>query len=241
MAEFSIERAVWTALQPQRPMTLDELQMLTGADAGDIVGYLNILIRNRYAEVLGIKQATSGEAIALFRLTNATGPQAPYGDNILFVDPNFLNRPRPKREPAPLPTMQGRIRLAAERLGRPFKRHEMIDAVNRAGRDYRTGWDRLVWAGELVQTGESDENGIAFFDVRPKSDLGPVREWFRSHLGHAVDVYTLKAAGLQIGNGPQIRKALDMLAAEGFSVSIKRRDNGKRTVYRVDAPKEHTA
>ena len=85
-----MDRAVWTALQPQRPMTLDELQVVTGCDAGEVLVYLNILTRHQYVSVLGIRRASSGEALPLFRLTKATGPEAPYGNaEDLFCDPNL--------------------------------------------------------------------------------------------------------------------------------------------------------
>jgi hypothetical protein len=227
--------AVWAALRRKGSATVDELQMLTGCEPLDIIRYLNVLLGANYSHLCGMKRAASGECVLSISLAFDTGPMAPYNDATgRFVDPNLKPQPkqRPKRE---FPTLPAIMRLEAERHPGPFTQAQMIQWCGTEPWRVRKGWDGLRWRRELESTEQTNGQGQMLYTMRPNEKANQVREFLRTNAGRDVRGSEIKELIPGLSHGSVIARALDLLAAEGFTVSIDaKHDKMPLNIYRVE-------
>ena len=253
------ERAIWAALEIGRPMTLDDLQIVTGVEFPDAISYLSVLMRERYVTMPGGRTAASGEAVPLFQLIKRTGPEAPYlrpsasSADSIFVDPNLppakppRGTPRDDRSRSMIePTLTSCMRLAAEWMGRPFTMSELREAVRSRGPSKKP-WAQSSWPArrgfKKAWANMCRQRAAILETARPHKWnyvrtplLEQVRDYLRGTAGTTLTAADI-AADLAIAkiSGPTILAALDMLLAEGFRIEIGRtRGVAHRSTYRVE-------
>jgi hypothetical protein len=249
MIDMSHYRAIWAALETRRPLTLDEIELLTEVSPVGTVRYLDLLARNGYVSMAAVRQADSGESLPLFMLIRRHGPDAPYEDeNGKFIDPNIKTR-RPeqsewlsRRTHRDLPTMTGRIRAAALRIGAPCPRSDLESGAGVSGPSARRAFNAALHS--LLARGFLRRAPVGLLQYCPHVIETRLRELFLGRLGREVSPQEIKTA-LDLDRapgGPAIRSALDILAADGYGVVIKRFGGpwGSRAVYRVDPRPEAT-
>lgn len=241
MTELADCRGIWAAMGSGRSMTLDELQMIADVLPADSVGYLELLIRHEYAAIVGIKRAASGEALTVFRLTKRTGPEAPYlHESGRLIDPNLEARSAPQHRRG---AFKAAVRLAAERIPGPFTSRQLRDALRdwpeSRSKKFDSIWAQLKRSGEVVRDTTEYPDEAQCWIYRPNRDADAIRRYLKARLGESVSIVELKAA-VETINGGILRTALNLLTAEGFSVSVT---PVKKDIvsYRVDAAQEVVA
>lgn len=232
MVELPDCRAVWSLLEIRTSVTLDDLKMIAETEPHISVEYLNLLIRQGYVRMAGVRRAPAGEALPIFKLIRRTGPKAPYEtDKGLFVDPNVPIRGTAKKWA--LPSLGGLCRFLAERFDRPFTRKEASLKVceiwpDTTGVEFNSAWYHLRNAGEVI---EQPDGRWVFIQ---NEQVNAIREYFRANTGRFIVARDLRRQFPRIKHHYTYRRALDLLAAEGFSVQLDVRGDSNLTKYRVD-------
>jgi len=134
------------------------------------------------------------------------------------------------------------MRLAAEGMGH-FTREElkavMVGAGGYDSKSFKFAWKGLTGRGVFTP----QEGGAYRYD--PPEHQSTLRLFFRGRLGEtftASDIPTGGLTGPKAGNA--IRAALDLLAAEGYQVTIARKRKWRRgagVTYRVEEKRESSA
>lgn len=243
MPSREVCRGVWAALESARRfLSLDDLEELTGIEPFTILQYVELLVRHRYCRAGGIRRAPSGEAIPLFRLVRRSGPEAPYRDELgLWVDPN-VKAPLCPLNPAlrigrgTMPSMRARIRYFGDRCKAEFTRQDVRDAIGileQERHSFDMAWKALRESGEL-QDGAHD--GL-YSCVIP--DL--IHHIRRNMVARIGQEFRLAEFQNEYGEPSikTIRTVVDLLAAEGFRVTMRRSD--RRAIYRIDPPAHQEA
>jgi hypothetical protein len=75
--DAEVASAVWAALDGRRSLTLDDIQVVGDVLAADACEYLNDLILWGYVKMMGIRGASGGEALPLFRTERGAPLAAP--------------------------------------------------------------------------------------------------------------------------------------------------------------------
>jgi hypothetical protein len=242
MVELPDCRAVWSLLEIRNSVTLDDLKMIAETEPKNSSEYLNLLIRQGYVKMAGVRKAAGGESLPIFKLIRRTGPKAPYEtEKGLFVDPNVPIRGTAKKWA--MPSLGALCRLLAERIERPFTRKELSSRVSEfwpqvTSREFNSAWYHLMTAKEIVE-----QSGGTWVFV-PNEQVNALREHFRTNLGQTIISRDLRRLFPDARHHYTYRQALDLLAAEGFSVQLDIRGDSNLTKYRVDpadSPQEAVA
>ncbi len=252
--------AIWALLGSSPTVTLQEIELLGEVDPLHALAYLSELMRSGYADFAGCKRQESGSYEVSWRQTRRTGDFAPYIDESgQFVDPNLENPPISPfrkgggREPQPgfratgLPSLSARVRIAAEKFPEAVTKNRLREAMN-------------ILPAEMLRFNETWYNmkrravfcailGSKEYRYRSNPDIEAVRDHLRRTLAlknAAGWGSELEITGIQISKdlqkdvipGSVIRSALDVLAAEGYQVSVRgtgRNGGGyqERAVYRI--------
>jgi hypothetical protein len=235
-------RSVWALLEKGGRVTFDRISDITGKPPLVTVRYLDLLLRQGYVALVGVQKAVSGETICMFELIRRTGRNAPYVDERgVFIDPNVPTRGAGQKWA--LPSLGGLCRFHAERFDRPFTRKELSRKVSEiwpavTGTEFNSAWYHLRYAKEI------EEQPDGTWEFIPNGQVKAIREYFRAHLGETIIAKDLRRQFPRIKHHYKYRQALDLLAAEGFSVRMDIRGDSNLTKYRVDpadSPQEAVA
>ena len=221
-----LERGIWAALSVRTPMTLDDLQIVSGFEPWRILRYLDLLVSNGYVRMSGVQKAFGGESVPQFTLIRREGPLAPYADpEGRCIDPNMI-----------APTVNSaRIRFVAEQLPQPFSRWELAEAVGittATERQFKSFWDAMRFRKHIVPEGQR-------FRYVPPPVAQALREVLRANPGREMtgsEVIAAAAIGdRRRASGNAFRLAVALIEAEGYRVTV-RRVGPRQTIYRVEAP-----
>lgn len=208
------QKAIWAAIENKRPFTLDDLELIAETPPHEALLYLQALVRAEYMRMTGARKAHSGEALVVFQLLTRHGPTAPWiDDKGRLVDP--LDPRLKKRVRRPNETLfRPRILLAAEELGRPFFREEIVEAVCGEGPEhpsFRSCFAYLVKLGDVVRL---DDNRYERGPLRTSDHLAL---FFRSHPDQWFTVRQLAEAIGNTVSGYDLQRAYRRLRCQGWT------------------------
>lgn len=224
-----LERAVWAAFASPTSVSLDDLEVITGFMPHDLLPYLNVLLRNGYVAIGGITTAQSGEAVAKLRQVRRTGPQPPVelADGRL-MDPNESDYVQNGALMEVMPRCRTWIRIIARDLG-TFTRESLVDAVTeRWGNrpDVLNAVSQLKYRGELVRA------KAGMWTIRPDEIHERIHAYLTKWIGKPVTSAAL-VAGCGYRSGSQWLAALEVFAAEGHRVTMRKLSKSER-VYLIE-------
>ncbi len=231
-----LARGVWAVLGLGRPVTIDDLQTISGFQSWEIVRYLDVLAGNGYVRLTGVARASSGEAIPQFTLVRRTGPEAPsVNENGKLVDPNLEGK---SGGTVPRGLFKARVRLAAEQFHAPFASQHLRGMLKghpeSRTKKFDSIWSQLKRSGEVIRCLNPLTGAFEGWLYRPNPHVERIRSYFKKHEGDSVGSAIFKEL-TGMANGMIIRQALDLLTAEGFKVSVTPVKKNVVT-YRVDRP-----
>lgn len=234
----AIARGVWATIENQRPFTFDQIQFIAGIRPEEAAQYVGLLERVGYVGISGIRRADSGEEIPVFRLYRRTGPVAPrVDDEGNFVDPNVRTTGGLKGRHRRKGELAARLRIAEERIGRPFTSEELAAAigVSRAEkRSFQATLYRLRQSGEITRL----EDGRFEFHADPGRKAERIRQFLKTCVGRTVTLKEIRKAVGRAVAGSDIRLARERLEAEGFTVTFLQRGTPSLQLYLIEGSRE---
>jgi hypothetical protein len=230
-------RALWAALETRKAYSLDELQLIAEVEPAEAIPYLDFLVGARFAKLAGVRSAHSGEAVVLFRLIIRQGSKAPLPvEKGTFVDPNVRPEVQRSQRPKSLPSMGGRIRLAAEQIGGEFSRDQLAETMGITSHEkavFRKNFHHLRHNSVIANVGPDR------YLLRPSPVIvSRLRSLFLNNLGRELSAMDIRE-GLHLERAPiasHVWLALDLLAAGGYPVTTSGTGRTKRrnALYHVD-------